>query len=295
MQRLSEVESEGRDRHAERHPATGQGEAIAHAPSPQPLKPGADLRAGERLHVRHLMRQLEALFTKPIKALPPQKRNLMRLPCNCPVTCHIGNKDLAGTVLDMSMSGMRIEVRTYVKPGTLLTVKYVNTQGRRFDVETLHTRVVWCSRRRFERTLQIGVNYTDTEDVLQRSFVKPMLRDIGFDAEKVRERRKSIRLPSAIRCEVVRQGMPIEGVAVNLSHGGMLVELEAPVGCGPVVGRLGPYGAIPCLEARSRALKCVRRADTGRWYLNLCFDPLDGVAKALLERYLCEVMRVGPH
>lgn len=220
---------------------------------------------------------------------PDQRRRLTRLRCLYRVACSSEGEDFRATVVDMGLKGMRLEVPRRLPAGALVSVRYLgsSTADRRFSVDTVHTRILWCRKKRFLRTIEIGVAYHDSEANMERSWVKYILRQIGFDIQSILDRRKAVRVQALLRADLKGGRGLSEGTVINLGAGGALFETQTPVDVGAhVTMEAGPYLTHDMLTVRGTVVQTLRSADSGHWLVGVCFENVTATQANLLGSYV---------
>lgn len=225
---------------------------------------------------------------------PGQKRKLTRMRCEYRVDCYVEGKSFPGMVVDMSLTGMRLQVTKPVKAGSLLSIKYDTATAymtnKKFDIDTVHTRVIWCRKRREGNTLECGVSYTDTDDIMSRSWVKFILKQLGFEMHGIMDRRKHVRVKAMLAGELGPASSTIDfddGVIVNLGAGGCL--FEGPVNMRPgtrVSVRIGPLPGQDVLTVEGKIAQANKLPDENRWRLGIQFEQMTDGEVDLLGKYI---------
>jgi hypothetical protein len=204
----------------------------------------------------------------------------------------------SGRVVNISLTGMRLQITRPVKEGAALAIKYDTAasyiSAKKFDVDTVHTRVVWVKRHKGSSQVEIGVTYTDANEVLGRSWIKHALRQLGFDLQQLMDRRKQMRLDARLTAGLSPAddgwSNATPGTVMNLGPHGCYLESRAPF---RVHSRLrlilGPLVALPQLTLNGRVLRCDKVPDEQRWNVALQFET-PNPSGPLLERYLISLM-----
>ncbi|MBM3460562.1 MAG: PilZ domain-containing protein [Armatimonadetes bacterium] len=232
------------------------------------------------------------VFTRLHAAHPPdQRRHLTRLRCLYRVSIRAVQQDLRATVVDMGLQGMKVEVPQRLPAGALVSVRYLGSgTGRAFALDAVTCRVMWCRKKRFLKTIEVGLAYQDTDANMEKSWVKYILRQIGFDIQSILDRRKAVRVHALLRADVTAaegHGPPAEATVMNLGAGGALVETGQRVPLGrQVLLETGPYLSHDVLGCRGEVMQCVQSAETGRWMLGIRFSGMGEKQVHLLGEYL---------
>lgn len=221
-----------------------------------------------------------------------QRRRLTRLQCRRHVSCQVNSQTVTATVVDMSLKGMRLEVPRRIRAGELIAVRYIAANGSMNPriADTVHVRVLWWRKKRFFGGGEIGVAYQESEAVMERSWVKHLLHQIGFEPQIIRDRRKLVRARTSLRGEL-RVGQAsfllAEGSVIDLSEGGALFESEAPVRQGAILElEAGPHGLLGMLRRRAAVVRVARATESDRWMVSLRFEAPRIGETDLVPRYV---------
>ncbi|MHB2020052.1 MAG: PilZ domain-containing protein [Candidatus Xenobia bacterium] len=137
------------------------------------------------------------LFSRAPQQVPGQRRRYRRFNCVVPVRCTIGRAELPAMIVDLSRQGMRLQLRCPARLGSLVTVTFeagMATERGLVD-PTLHTRVTWF--RKHGGLTEIGVVFSETEAVMQRSWVPHLLKSVSSNKSHM-EPRAAVRFASKL-------------------------------------------------------------------------------------------------
>ncbi len=151
-----------------------------------------------------------------------ERRKTLRAPCCYPV--HYAGSDgseLKANVIDLGYGGMRVLVDRSLPVGQTLSVTPADG-GRPVSVK-----VVWTHPAGAE--FESGTVYLGPLPELNKSWVKNALRGLGFEGDRVYERRSYVRWRTEMtgQLKVGDQLCPVSVCDVSL--GGALLESEEPV------------------------------------------------------------------
>ena len=224
--------------------------------------------------LRDIINGFVALF-QPDNAPQEDRRRVIRLRCRYSVFI-IDHKAISkGTVVDMGLQGLRLETQKKFKPETKVSLVYRGAAGQRAEVTLaelsrdreaaartgVRCRVSWCTKDKFSKNMQTGVRYADTPARMSKSWVKTILKEIGFDEDSIFQRRKIIRVVSQIPTKVeVGSKKKVSGRTVNLGAGGALLQAPEGIAEGSTVRlTIGPYKKFKLLEISGTV--CTSRFD----------------------------------
>lgn len=198
----------------------------------------------ERL--KQLLEGALAFFQVRAPSKSEERRRLIRLRCSYLVQCVVEQQQFEAEILDMGLNGMRLRMSHKLKPGSNVFV-YHPTRSDRVENEYVLCLVRWSRKRRDSDELETGLQYADTPGNMRRSWVKFLLKELGFDERAIYTRRKSIRADSRITGVLQSEdGRQCEGTVLNLGAGGALFESEASFPASTRVKlKVGPMAGLP--------------------------------------------------
>ncbi|MBI3926392.1 MAG: PilZ domain-containing protein [Armatimonadetes bacterium] len=220
-----------------------------------------------------------------------ERRRLNRISCDLEVEIARGDLKYQARVTNMSLSGMGLCCHGALKSGDRVTVRYLAPLlGAKRD--RVACSVVW-SRSQGNSTV-VGVIYEEDEKVMAQSWVKSVLREIGFGNGNISSRRKAVRADCYVPVKCTLGGRTGRtGTLYNLGSGGALVELE---GEGLAVGtaltlHIGPFEKLPRLNAPG-TITAARSKGTV-WQYGFEFSEMNARDGQVLEQYLSALLRIA--
>lgn len=210
-----------------------------------------------------LLDGIRSLFLPRGGKSPEERRQLIRLKCSYDVNCIVGNRSFPAKVIDIGLNGLRLEIPQRLRVGAVIYVQRPKPNSR-FNNEHVMCSVRWCRKRRKSSQLEAGLKYGDTPGNMRRSWVRFLLKELGFDERAIYSRRKAIRADSRITGKMINdQGETIQGLVVNLGVGGALFESGKAFGPGNEVRlHLGPDKRLPALDLAATVIS-TRKSDDG--------------------------------
>ena len=253
--------------------------------------------------VKDIFAGFKALLTgsRPVGDPPSQKRKLTRVKCNIRVDCEAEGVIIAGKVVDMSLTGMRLEIFKPVKPNVVMGVKYdvaalmLKGTQQGFEVDTVRTRVVWC-RKNNQGQLEAGVTFVDSQETMGRSWVKSMLHKLGFDPKDIYDRRKHVRVRCELAASVRASEGRGEGIVYSLGGGGCMFEGGVNLREGASVqATIGPIGKEKkFLEMAGTVVWTRKIPDAARWKIGVQFTELPAAQVQILVPFLQQTLKENP-
>ncbi|MCA9792279.1 MAG: PilZ domain-containing protein [Candidatus Eremiobacteraeota bacterium] len=243
---------------------------------------------------------------KPSADLTEDRRRVIRLRCRFAVYC-IDLKEInTATVIDMGLQGLRLECSKDLKPGTRVSLVYRGAVGERPKVSVaqlendrqaaiesgVRCKVNWVKKTKYSKRCQIGVTYADSPERMSRSWVKKILKEIGFDEDSIFQRRKIVRVLSSIPCLVKVERGNLRGRVINMGAGGTLYQGDEGLNEGEFVGlNIGPYKDFEHFSCRGEVVTARYDPATNSWLCGIRFRTLDTKQVDLLGKYVVNLLK----
>jgi c-di-GMP-binding flagellar brake protein YcgR len=242
--------------------------------------------------LKQLLEGVVAFFQERSKPSADERRRLIRLRCQYTVQCVVEEEQFAAEVADMGLNGMRLKLDQRLKAGSKIFV-YHPAQVDRVENEYVLCQVRWCRKRRDAESFEAGLQYVDTPGNMRRSWVKFLLKELGFDERAIYTRRKSIRAEARLSGVLLGEdGRKHEGTVINLGAGGALFEGHvAPAHGSSIRLRLGPWLRFRALEVPGVALHSKRTREGGPYLVSIRFDELKPAQVRSLGQYVVTLLR----
>lgn len=164
--------------------------------------------------------QLEVVAPAPhctpsnqVKAERPQKRRHRR--CRCRLDCWVrtqSQESYRGQIHDIGPGGCHLTLSRALEPGTRLELQLAQPRGAPVPV------VVRWSRPELRK---VGVRFCDPVELLRRSWVAELLKQLSAGVTLVEERRSAVRVPRSWPIELEHSGGRYYGQTINLGLGGL--------------------------------------------------------------------------
>jgi len=241
--------------------------------------------------LREILAGLKTLTLGHGKTATGERRRLVRLKCRYPVTCELEKSAFRAVVVDMGVQGLRLEIPERLKRGQVVHVTYPSTQAH-FAVDSVRCVVNW-TRRNPQGQLEAGLRYDDLESNLEKSWVKVILRELGFDAASIFQRRKARRVVAMLQVQLRRPGRTgLTARVLNLGVGGALLQTLDPFDRGQVLTMdLGPVKGLSVLSVSAEVLTCRYEPRSQSWFCGVRFSGLSDRQLDLLSRYLVHLLK----
>ncbi|MBI3924877.1 MAG: PilZ domain-containing protein [Armatimonadetes bacterium] len=242
--------------------------------------------------LRDLIDGLLSIFQARGGRTPEERRRLIRVKCDYEVACIVGNRSFPAKVVDMGLNGLRLEAPERLRQGTTIYIHHPKPSNR-FDNEHVMCQVKWCRRRKGSNAMEVGVQYADTPGNMRRSWVKFLLKELGFDERAIYTRRKAIRAPADLEASMHSdEGGRLEGKVVNLGVGGALFAGEEAFSPGlPIRMQIGPYRRYRVLEVPGTIISTRRRNENGGYLVSVRFNDPTPSQIRLLGDYVIGLLK----
>lgn len=158
-------------------------------------------------------------------------------------------------VTDLSLDGLRMRCQKPLKEGDQVEVFFPDSSDKE-NTGSVRCKAVWLQtlNQVGRASYEAGLSFEDSRDNMQRSWVRYVLEQLGFDENKTFQKRKFLRVKGQIPARVFTsyEGEPVVGEVVNLGVGGALLALDAPldkdhqIHCEICLWRILPPLRLPC-------------------------------------------------
>lgn len=175
-----------------------------------------------------------------------ERRKLIRLQCHYDVEGRVDRKKIEGKIVDMGLKGMKFRTFAQLKKGDTVEITYpvpiLEVQN-----QTVRCEVLWVRKRDRDFVLFAGLLYSEDDRVMGESWIKYLLKQLGFSKDLIHQKRKSVRADCFVPADVVyAAGKALKGRLYNLGVGGALVEVPGGLEKGTAVElRIGPFEDLP--------------------------------------------------
>lgn len=203
----------------------------------------------------------------PENAVPTdERRESVRLNFQVELQVKVGEKLLPAQMVNITFTGLCLETASNLSEGQLITL-IRDESGPSFDGT-----VLW-SKEKESGVYVVGVECELDEEKLINSWLEPTLIQAGFEANYVDEKRRMVRVPGRVACELSSlSGAKLgEAKMLDLSRGGALMERTSPLAPNTKVHfATTPLGRLKPLEGHA-LVKSSRQRNDGVWLHGLLF------------------------
>lgn len=204
-----------------------------------------------------------------------------------------GEQGFRSVVTDLGPAGMRLKFVEPLKRGDEILVT-LEEDVPPDAVAAVRCQVVWCRKRRFSADRLAGLRYDDSEENLDRSWVRCILDSLGLrEDDSSPQRRRWIRAESALP-GLLEAGEVTSLVQVmDLGVGGALLQSPQTM---PVQQRasvcLGPWDELPALRLEGELVGSAEDPLLASNLHRVRFDSPPPRKLKLLGDYIIKVLRV---
>ncbi|MCA9792524.1 MAG: PilZ domain-containing protein [Candidatus Eremiobacteraeota bacterium] len=218
-----------------------------------------------------------------------ERRELIRIRCHYDVEFSVKGKKHKGSVVDMGMQGMKLRCFAPLKKGEEVSVTY---PIEILDAchQTIRCKVLWVRKRDRDFVTFAGLGYNEEDQIMSKSWVKSLLKQLGFGNNRIFQKRKAVRAECFIPVEAVYGHAKVsEGRIYNLGVGGALVEAPKDFGKGNMVElRIGPFEELEQFTITGAVV--VSRQQGGLYLQGVQFGELKERTVDVLGRYLIHLL-----
>jgi hypothetical protein len=209
-------------------------------------------------------------------------------------------------LLDVGVAGLRVELTAEIQAGRSITLTEIDSSAqdglrpsgaeaqtglsaRKLD-GPLCCQVRWCRQVSGQKIYHAGLSFEDSDEIKERSWVKPLLDKLGLSRRLRRQKRQYLRLikSSARLCLQNRRGdFLADASLIDLSRGGARILVPTQFQ-NDVRLRLSiyPISHLPPLELASIVLDSHKDEPSGQFVHRLLFDLGKSSTQESLDRYL---------
>lgn len=222
---------------------------------------------------------------RPAATAPAQRRAQVRVPTDShDLTCWAGRERVKGILKDLSSRGLRVFLSRPVRPGSVVTIRLdFWTQS---DYDTVRATICWM--RAAQGGYEAGIELVDRAELIERSWVMPLLERVGFAHETSAERRKSRRIPTNMRA-LLHSNASVscaKATVLDLSEGGALLRTAHYLDEGVFI-RIASEGVGTCpgIDVEARVVR-VRPTSDGMFRVSLEFVAPSPAEEKALHQHL---------
>ena len=233
-----------------------------------------------------------ALFKGRGGCTPEERRRLIRLRCDYQVQCTCRDQHFSARVVDIGLNGMRLFSEERLKTQSKLQIDRPDSVPE-LEAEQVLCQVRWCRKRRNSEGYEAGVQYSDTEGNVKRSWVRFLLKELGFDERSIFTRRKAVRAEGQVPAQLSGDdGRSLAGIVVNLGVGGAFFEGVASYDSGSAIRiRLGVGDRGKSLELPGSVVTTRFHSETETYQSSIRFSELSGPQVRLLGDYIIQLLK----
>ncbi len=210
-------------------------------------------------------------------------RQVYRIRCEYEVEYRVSERGYQGQIVDIGLGGMKLRCSHPPEVGESVVVSYPSA-GSRGANQTVPCRVEWVRHRERDRAQFVGLTYDASHELLGQSWVKQLLKELGFRTDLTFQRRRYLRAECYVPVRITDpNGDHHRGRLCNLGVQGALVEALLPHSPLTTVAlQIGPFEELPSFQVAGSVTQQSAQADL----LSVSFAQLTREATDTLGTYL---------
>lgn len=116
-------------------------------------------------------------------------RQVVRMRCHYDVVCRWEQRQVEGAIVDIDLGGMKLRGSDLPQVGESVEVLLAAGDAKVAE-QAVPCRVVWVRRRERDGVGFAGLTYDASNELLRRSWVRVLLKELGFRPERTFQRRR---------------------------------------------------------------------------------------------------------
>lgn len=176
-------------------------------------------------------------------------RQVFRIRCEYEVEYRVSERGYQGQIVDIGLGGMKLRCSHPPEVGESVIVSYP-AAGSRGANQSVPCRVEWVRHRERDRAQYVGLTYDASHEHLGQSWVKQLLKELGFRADLTFQRRRYLRAECFVPVRITDpNGGHHQGRLCNLGVQGALIESPLLPSPGAAVTlQIGPFENLRAFE-----------------------------------------------
>lgn len=211
--------------------------------------------------LRNKIQGLEATDPEFPQLSLAERRQKLRIRTYIRLNIKVSDTQASAIVTDLSLDGMRLRTNYALEVGDRVEVRFLSDTEAQAP-GSVFCRVVWVTD--FgppgHVTYEAGLTFEEVEPEQQDSWVRYILEQLGFDENKIFQKRRYLRANGKVPARVFRphQEDSVAGEIVNIGIGGALLSSEdkiptdAVIHCEICLWRILPALRLPCRVLSTR-------------------------------------------
>lgn len=239
--------------------------------------------------IKSLVQGFVSLVSRPSEQWDFQeRRRLVRMRCRYRCIAEVGGERQPATISDLGVGGLRLRLGSAPPAGQWITI-FTPFGDESLDGEPVRAEVLW-SRQNRDGAAVVGLRYAADPESMDRSWVRTVIKHLGFRPESLLSKRKWVRADCVLEGSLNRgDGQPPRVQIHNLGVGGALFEHSGVLPLCKASLRIGPYEGLAAFEVHGHLIKA--RPDGKAYLYGLEFDQLDPEQLRHLSLYLKKLLK----
>lgn len=223
-----------------------------------------------------------------------ERRQKLRIRTYIRLEIQIVDSKASAIVTDLSLDGLRLRSNLQIEEGDRIEVFFLDDAGET-EKGSILCRAVWVSDigSAGRPTYEAGLNFEDSEENMQESWVRYVLEQLGFDENKTFQKRRYLRANGKLPARVfTAKENNVTGEIVNVGVGGALLATDEPltentqIHCEICLWRILPALRLPCRILSVRKEESEGSDDQPKYLHSLLFLGMDTEQVKLLGNYV---------
>ena len=154
-----------------------------------------------------------------------ERRKLVRMRCSYEVKGEIGQKKFKATIVDIGVQGLKLRTGQKLKSGDKIVLGSPG-QGVGATAAPVEGKVLWVKSTEKSFARYVGIIFTAKGEDMAQSWVKILLKELGFKPKAIFTNRRFIRADCFLdaKYHALQVDREVTGRVYNLGVGGMLLE-----------------------------------------------------------------------
>lgn len=241
--------------------------------------------------MRNLIQSIEAMDAREVSQSLAEKRRSLRIRSYVQVRLQAEGQDFKGVVVELGLEGLRVKSPDApLEEGQTWDVVFAG-EGPTEELGPVRMQTAWSQRA--GRDMIAGARYVDSRDNMRKSWVRRVLQELGFEENKVYQRRQFIRVDASIPSRLFDGTRCVlnEARVVNLGIGGALLEsATAMEKNASLTLEISLWRILPTLRLPVTVLDVRPDLDTGLQLHSLQFGPMEGQQIKILGNYIINMI-----
>jgi hypothetical protein len=243
--------------------------------------------------LRNVIQSIESMEAPEISQTLAEKRRSLRVRSYAKVELELEGELHKAVVTEIGVDGLRLKIMDIPLDQAQELVISAQISEEELESGPVRAAVAWTQKN--GRDTIAGCRFVDSRENMRRSWVRFLLQEIGFDESRIYQRRKHLRVDSAIPARLIENQVGVcDGKVVNLGIGGALVETAEALTKGSSLElEMSLWRILPTLRLPARVLDSRPDALSGQHLSSLQFANLESPQIKTLGNYIINMINMA--